>query len=240
MELLRCFLFARPGRKAEPLPRRDYYFKEGCQLFINRDRYSLALKAGFNDEPHNHNDIGSFIISGKEGQLLCDIGSGEYTRQYFQRDTRYGFLCNSSEGHSVPVIDGCYQKAGREYTGTLTYEGGSRAELEIAGAYGLEQLTGLSRSFEWTDSSVTVRDSFRGSFRSVTERFVTLLKPRFENGTLYVGSLKAQVPDCAISVREHRLHNHSGIRNNKEPVYLIDIPLAEGQTEFAITFEVTA
>ena len=74
----------------------------------------FAIKGGHNDEPHNHNDIGSFIYI-KEGRTyFADIGAGEYTADYFG-EGRYGILNNSSEGHNVPLVDGHLQKAGREH-----------------------------------------------------------------------------------------------------------------------------
>ncbi|MBP5274131.1 MAG: heparinase II/III family protein [Abditibacteriota bacterium] len=238
MERLRALLYARPNRKAAPLVLEDHYFKEGGQLIINKKGYSLALKAGFNDEPHNHNDVGHFIISADEGQLLCDIGSATYTLQYFRADTRYtDYLCNSSEGHSVPVIDGCFQKPGREYAGTLEYRGGCSAEIEMAGAYGLEQLKGLKRAFRWTDESVTVTDVYEGSFKTAVERFVSLVKPCYENGVLSIGRLSAKAPGCSISERTHR--PHAGAPEGKDiKVYLIDVPLKPGEKRFEITFTI--
>ena len=237
IELVRCFLYADPACEAAAPEREDRYYDKGGQLIINRDRYSLALKAGYNDEPHNHNDIGSFIISGAEGQLICDIGSATYSLQYFRANTRYGFLCNSSEGHSVPIIDGCFQKAGREYAGTLTYEGGSRAEIEAAGAWGLPQLKSLKRVFEWDEDSVTLTDTFEGSVSSVTERFVTLVKPRFENGLLRIGSLTAPLEGCSVTEKSYRPHVGAP-EGDDTPVYLIDVPLKPGERRFSVTFTI--
>ena len=75
----------------------------------------FAIKGGHNAEPHNHNDIGSFIYALGDHPLLTDLGAGEYTAQYFRDETRYDYICCSSLGHNVPVINGCGQKAGREY-----------------------------------------------------------------------------------------------------------------------------
>ena len=74
----------------------------------------MACKGGHNDEPHNHNDIGHFLYEAHGEMLFTDLGSGEYTRDYFG-EKRYDILCNHSFGHSVPIIDGKGQCAGREY-----------------------------------------------------------------------------------------------------------------------------
>ena len=52
---------------------------ESAQWFIHvGDNYAVGAKAGFNHEPHNHNDVGSFMIS-KNGKItFADPGGGEY------------------------------------------------------------------------------------------------------------------------------------------------------------------
>ena len=96
-----------------PMKHGTIYYREG-QWFIRKSpRFSLAAKGGHNDEAHNHNDIGSFLVTDGEGSVLCDLGAGEYTRQYFLNETRYDFLVNSSRGHSLPIINGELQKTGK-------------------------------------------------------------------------------------------------------------------------------
>ena len=42
--------------------------------------WNLIFYLDNNDEQHNHNDVGSFILSTERyGQVLCDIGGGRYT-----------------------------------------------------------------------------------------------------------------------------------------------------------------
>jgi len=71
---------------------------------------AFAAKGGYNDEPHNHNDLGNFMFNYNGNNIFVDIGSQEYVKEYFRNETRYGFLLASSLGHSVPVINGCTQK----------------------------------------------------------------------------------------------------------------------------------
>ena len=75
--LLLCF---DPSLKSRPLPQRDYFSPDAGQAVIRRPAYSLAVKAGHNGEPHNHNDAGSFILSTKCGQVIADLGAGLYTK----------------------------------------------------------------------------------------------------------------------------------------------------------------
>ena len=81
-------------------------------------------------EPHNHNDVGSFLYYIGDEEIISDLGAGEYTKKYFGPE-RYEILCNSSRGHSVPVIEGKYQCAGREY-GAESFRGVNPWTVEIS------------------------------------------------------------------------------------------------------------
>lgn len=71
-------------------------------LFIAKDhRYCLAVKAGDNDDSHNHNDTGSFTIY-KDGQpLFADIGVETYSRKTFSPE-RYEIWTMQSGYHNLP------------------------------------------------------------------------------------------------------------------------------------------
>ena len=107
----------------------------------------LAAKGGHNAEPHNQNDIGSFIVHVRGESVVADPGRGRYTRFYFGPQ-RYEHFVNSSLGHSVPVPNGQAQRAGREYAARLldhhVDQEGDRLSLELKSAYpaeaGLESL----------------------------------------------------------------------------------------------------
>lgn len=74
---------------------------------------AFAVKGGHNAEPHNHNDLGHFILHGGGENILCDPGSGEYTQAYFAPG-RESIFQIGSQGHSVPVIEGAGQQSGRQ------------------------------------------------------------------------------------------------------------------------------
>jgi hypothetical protein len=77
----------------------------------------LAAKAGHNDESHNHNDVGSFIIALDGRPLLIDPGAGTYTRQTFGPD-RYQIWTMQSSWHNTPAPAGHPQAAGRAHRAT--------------------------------------------------------------------------------------------------------------------------
>ncbi len=114
---------------------------------------AFSAKGGHNDEPHNHNDLGHFILHIGGESLLADLGAGVYTRQYF-RDQRYDFLHTGSQGHSVPLINGQTQSAGSSHAAAvMQYE--SRSDglvfaLDLTRAYSVENLDSFVRSFDWS------------------------------------------------------------------------------------------
>lgn len=136
----------------------------------------IAAKAGNNSEPHNHNDVGGFLVYKNGESIISDIGSGEYTRQYFSSE-RYSIFCNSSASHSVPIINGEYQTNGREYSAkdvNITEDG---ITSDISDAYPTKSLKSLRRSvaFDRDNGEIKVKDSYHFDERpsSVIERFIT-------------------------------------------------------------------
>ncbi len=184
------------------------------QWYINKkDGFYFFIKGGNNDEPHNHNDVGGFIIADSEKQLLCDIGCGEYTADYFNDDTRYDCLCASSLGHSLPVIDEKAQIRGAAAKADCFKAGDGGVSMEIGSSY--SPSVQLKRSVKISDNSVNLRDVFDG-VHEITERFVTKIKPRKSGDKIVIGSLSMPVPD---KITETSYSNHSGIA---EAVYLLD------------------
>ncbi|SFL73095.1 Heparinase II/III-like protein [Paenibacillus sp. 1_12] len=98
----------------------------------------VAAKGGHNDESHNHNDIGHYVIYWNGKPFLIDIGVETYTYKTFSPE-RYEIWTMQSGYHSVPVINGFEQKEGRPFRArNVVYkqsETSVRFELDLAGAY---------------------------------------------------------------------------------------------------------
>lgn len=149
---------------------------------------AFAAKGGHNDEPHNHNDLGHFILHMGGESLLADLGAGLYTRQYF-REQRYDFLHTGSQGHSVPLINGRTQREGPDYhAGQLGHEqrsDGVLFTLDLTRAYDDPALETFMRSFEWMVdpqhqfARLYLTDTFRfgASGGQVVECFISLVQP---------------------------------------------------------------
>lgn len=199
----------------------------------------FAIKGGNNGEPHNHNDVGSFLYIANGEQLICDLGAGEYTADYFGPG-RYGILCNSSEGHNVPVIGGNYQKDGAQH-GASQFEA-DRAGItviEFSGAYEEGALHSLTRktAFSYEDGSLVVEDRFafrEGEAKSFTENLVTKgIVTLMENAAIIRGqngSCKVQIKNKAVNLKvvEKEHFNHEG---EKETVRLIQWDVREERNE---------
>ena len=62
----------------------------------------LIAKAGHNDENHNQNDVGSFILHVNGESLLTDPGPGLYTRDYFRAARYENVFCSGEiDAHAV-------------------------------------------------------------------------------------------------------------------------------------------
>ncbi len=184
----------------------------------------FAIKGGDNGEPHNHNDIGSFLYTVGGEQIICDLGAGEYTADYFGIG-RYQILCNSSWGHSVPVINGGFQQAGKQYRAScFEADGHGITKLEFADAYEAENLTRLERTAEFSleDGKLTVSDYFEMNEQTellpcftetlVVRGSVTLQKQCVRiQGKHAACEVKLQEAVQNLRVTEEIHNNHEGI-----------------------------
>ena len=224
LSLTRGFLCGADGEQKEALPQRNHYFESSHLAIVNTQAYSLAVKGGHNGESHNHNDVGSFILATQEGQLLCDLGAGRYFNGYFDSKIRYTLLNNASWGHSVPIVDGQFQKEGREYGGSLSWNG-NQIRVDFAGAYG-GALKKLVRTFEYRDDQILLTDEF-GGCKKITERFVTVVKPKLIANGVKIGGVTLLCDGAVPRISESVFERHGYKKRRLETVYLIDFDFSE-------------
>jgi hypothetical protein len=220
------------------LKKGKYYFPN-VQWFIekyeslNGDLIAFAAKGGNNDEPHNHNDLGHFILHYKGFNLLPDLGCPEYTKEFFRDGTRYSFINASSLGHSVPMINGQLQKPGISSAAKVihikTEENSSEFLLDLTDAYSVDSLSLYTRKFEliknnWNENmgeiavlSIQDRFTFNRGGNNVIEAFITHYKPE----VLKEGQIKISEKDvavlmqydsgkCSAAIEEHEYSGHFG------------------------------
>ncbi len=211
-------------------------------MVVKRPTYGFSAKGGSNAELHNHNDVGSFIFAKDGVQCLCDIGSGAYTRQYFDSKLRYTILECSSRSHSVPLIGGNEQIVSGEghlqaLQGSEQYVGGAAHtrevtcadgvfSMDIALAYRASGLERLQRTFACAEDHITLTDEviYHGE-GAVVERLVSLFEPeQLDECTLKVGTATVTFDPAAC---DYALHSEP-LTTTGKPCYLMDFTLKAG------------
>jgi hypothetical protein len=133
--LSRLFLRLPDGAATTTEPVRPDVFFSDYGAVVSRGTDSrgnfleFSAKAGNNDEHHNHNDCGSFILNLNGSPAIVEIGAPEYVHGYFGSEKRYTFLAARSLGHSVPLINNMEQSAGAEFAATVL-----ESQLEVGNA----------------------------------------------------------------------------------------------------------
>lgn len=146
-----------------------YYPSVGLlKMCSDNGSYIGAIKAGNNDDNHNHNDVGSVTLYVDGKPLLIDIGVESYTRKTFS-DKRYEIWTMQSSWHNLPEFDPdgnkYMQMPGKDYAANVLelYEDKSGMLVDIAGAYnGPDQtvlgLNSYTRSIKLNDNGVVIED----------------------------------------------------------------------------------
>lgn len=122
-----------------------------------RCKMGVAIKGGHNQEHHNHNDVGAYVVVIGKVAVLLDPGTEVYTARTFS-SRRYESNVLNSYGHPVPVISGKLQKTGKKAAAKcLDYTSrGKRTNvhLDITAAYGKTgtKLEKLIREFNYDRS----------------------------------------------------------------------------------------
>ncbi|WP_067840307.1 heparinase II/III domain-containing protein [Amphibacillus sediminis] len=166
----------------------EYWLADAQLLIIRKPCFQFAVKGGHNQEPHNHNDLGHFILYSHGQPYFIDLGAGEYTRDYFS-DKRYQLLQPSSLGHSVPIICGEPQKTGRSaYAISQVREIKPFEEITfvLTEAYQVSQLEHFTRQFNLNSdqATLTLTDHyhFTEANQEVTETFILANLPYSQTG----------------------------------------------------------
>lgn len=220
-----CFLqeevkaFAEDKKKVRP---KDIYYKS-VGLGIARDEhYCLAIKVGDNDDSHNHNDVGSFIIYKDESPLLIDIGVESYSKKTFSSQ-RYEIWTMQSDYHNLPTLNGYMQGAGEAYFGKViklselpySYE----VICELSNAYPKEaEVSSYIRQIVFEkNEGITIKDHYElikdTQSIPVISNLMTYEKPKVIEGKIHIGTigcieLQGDIQDIqieTIQIRDERL-----------------------------------
>ena len=231
---VRNFLSYEPYEDSTAVNKLSYYKNFGGAIFRN-DTYSVGIKAGHNQEEHNHNDVGSFALVAKNKQLLCDLGAPLYTMHTFTIENYDKVIERSSLGHNVPIINGIPQKYGREYCGDMTVDD-NVITIDFAKAYPVE-MDKLTRRVELLDNEILLLDEFDEKV-SWQERFVTETEPELTDKGIKIDCMNMLYDTAKFTTEAERIitKSHS---NTDRVVYLITLTPKDGEAkaDFKITFD---
>ena len=166
------------------------FFLPGLEVCGARDAegssrgFFFAAKGGHNQESHNHNDVGNFILYYNGLPAIIDVGVGTYTRKTFSSQ-RYEIWTMQSQYHNTPTINGYQQLPGAEYRAeNVAFEkrGGELLfQADIARAYPEEaMIQNWYRTIRFRrGKSLTVTEEFRlkKNIGNTSVNFITCLVP---------------------------------------------------------------
>ncbi|NLZ81256.1 MAG: heparinase [Clostridiales bacterium] len=179
-----------------PIHYEDLYY-ESVGLFIARDNnLFLAVKAGDNDDNHNHNDTGSFTIYKDGKPLFIDIGVETYTKKTFS-SSRYEIWTMQSAYHNLATINGVMQRDGKEYCAKDVEVNLSKSKvaisMDIASAYPKESglLTYIRNAEIKKGKEIIIHDRFTldSDSNNVILSLMTYEKPNKEVFGFSIGDL---------------------------------------------------
>lgn len=153
---------ARKLRKDVPAftwyPETEFYYVK------NASDWFFAAKGGHNNESHNHNDIGTFLLYKGSVPVFVDAGVGTYTKKTFSSE-RYTIWSMLSDWHNLPVINGKTQMNGGQYHSSDVYAGTKGRSkifrLDISGAYRAgTDCNSWVREYNVSDKLLTITDTY--------------------------------------------------------------------------------
>lgn len=230
-ELSRSLLWTDDNLNTEHAEYKTRYFKDVQWLIMNKENnFVFAAKAGKNNDSHNHNDVGNFILGYKDDIFLTDLGSGQYTKDYFNNEKRYDILVNRSMGHSVPIINGCEEVFGDYEANDVSTdfaEGNMNFSMNIEKVYpSRSNLKKFNRTFDinYNKKLVAVKDSmlFTKESNTIDQNFISKIKPLVATKSIkWVGNYGTLILECNngtenVEIVKEEFVNHFGV---KEMVY---------------------
>ncbi len=206
-DTLLCIMLAGKEREVASAGRKDEFLSgfPDSGVFVLRPgekkacRLAVSFKGRHNHESHNHNDVGSYVIS-VDGKcpVVIDPGLPAYTRRTFSSE-RYSSRITNSYGHSVPRIDGRLQVAGRNTEAHLLKKeitaDSVMAAFDIRNAYrNIPGIRKLNRTFRYSRSG-------SGCFQVMDE--AEFEEPKlFETAVITFGTFRKLADDrFAVSYR---------------------------------------
>ncbi|WP_099469088.1 heparinase II/III domain-containing protein [Konateibacter massiliensis] len=189
--------------------REDIYYESVGIFKVHDASTCLAVKAGDNNDSHNHNDTGSFTVYKRGRPMLIDVGVESYSKKTFSPE-RYEIWTMQSSYHNLPEIDGVMQKNGEKYRAidvmpSIEADKAS-ISMDIAPAYPLKSLKYYKRSVSLIrDEKIVVQDCWEGC-DSVVLNLMTYEKPVVQsNDYILIGDLGSVTVEGACSIEAEEI-----------------------------------
>lgn len=193
-----------------PIVHRDFWY-ESAGLFIARESHLyLAVKAGDNDDSHNHNDTGSFTIYKDGKPMFIDVGVETYTKKTFSKD-RYDIWTMQSRYHNLPTFfDGktqIMQKDGADYRAeNVTHQLGAsdcRISMDLAAAYPDERIRSYTRNAVLNkEKEIIISDHYEGDLPYPVLSLMFYEEPVVNGDTVKVGNLGSFLIEGASKIQK--------------------------------------
>ena len=261
-------LFMQDEFKAAPagLPLPVSTWLPDLQVMIARDKqgttdgWFVAAKGGNNDESHNHNDVGNYMVYYNGLPVIIDVGSGTYTARTFS-SKRYDIWFNCSNYHNLPDAGGQTQSPGPVFkaTGATFKENKAMASLSLDISKAYDEKAGLSilqRTVQLERGKhVTIEDRFR--FKgdgAITEHMMTCYpaivekagrivihaKATDDRGQDFIIAYDPKLMEAGVEKVELGAPEDKGVANNwKDGVYRINFKAAVNKSAQTIRFTIT-
>ncbi len=181
---------------ARSIAAEDEYIQNGSYVlpnlqhaYLRNGRWFASLKGGHNNESHNHNDVGNYMVYCNAEPVIIDAGCGTYTKSTFSSD-RYTIWTMQSGYHNLPVINGVEQKDGATFKADGFEANGNIAAASFASAY--PETAGarnVKRTVKVTEEGVSISDEFEfiNENNTIEEHFITLLRPEITDDGVILG-----------------------------------------------------
>jgi hypothetical protein len=222
-----------------------HYFEDKEWLVERKGPYFFAAKGGSNQEEHNHNDVGSFILALNGEILLTDLGAGTYTADYFS-DKRYQFIHTRSYWHNLPLIQDKEQipTPNKCIIEKVSYEEDScEITMELSGLYEMSELQSFRRRIKTNlaEARIELNDNFTASGKlSIEEGFISRTRPiKQADGVILLqgkhGRLLLHYDATCLEerVEEKVTCNHMG---DNELVFRLGLRLKEKADKVTVSF----
>ncbi len=177
---------------AKIIPGTEKYYKTTQVCMVRTaDNWFFAAKGGHNNETHNHNDVGSFVLYYRNTPVFIDAGVEAYSGKTFGKH-RYELWTMQSDYHNVPKINGISQSPGGAYRAEGCGCCGGRFVCDIQHAYAPEAgVKRWNRDIYEADGSIFIEEAFVFAWESHYEiMFMTPVKPELQDGTVKLGAVE--------------------------------------------------